>query len=55
MFDQVLVRPDLLDRFDPGDVQIIQSANGTSLLTASGQPDRKRASDHLPLFFSLRL
>ena len=55
MFDQVLVRPDLLDRFDAREVRIIESANGSRLVGPTGRPDARRASDHLPLFFSLRL
>ncbi len=55
MFDQVLVRPDLLDRFDARELRILDSANGFSLVGANGRPDGNRASDHLPLFFSIRL
>ena len=55
MFDQVLVRPELLDCFDPREVRIIESAGNVRLLAPSGQPDKVGASDHLPLFFSLTL
>jgi hypothetical protein len=55
LYDQVLVRPALLERFDSDDVQIITSAGGSPLVTASGRPDKQGASDHLPLFFSLQL
>jgi hypothetical protein len=55
MFDQVLIRPDLVDRFDNEDLQILESDGNTSLLTANGLPDVRVASDHLPLLFKLNL
>lgn len=55
MFDQVLVRPDLLDRFDNADLAIIDSDGNSSLLDRNGIPDPKIASDHLPILFKLRL
>jgi len=55
MFDQVLIRPDLLDRFDNQDLQIIASANNTSLLSSNGILNDKSPSDHLPLLFRLNL
>jgi hypothetical protein len=55
ILDQVLIRPDLLDRFDDKDVEILQSAGGTSLITEEGIPDDRIASDHLPLLFKLTL
>ncbi len=52
--DQVLLRPELLDRYPLSSIRILDSIEGTSLLKAnSGIPDRKRFSDHLPLLFSL--
>lgn len=55
MFDQVLIRPDLLDRFRNESLQIVTSVGHLSLLSRSGQPDTKVGSDHLPLVFSLAL
>ncbi len=51
MFDQVLVRPDLIDALV--EVAIIDRIGGTSLLNAAGQPDVGVGSDHLPLVFVL--
>jgi len=48
MFDQVLLRPDLLEAYDRGDVRILTRAGDTSLLTAAGTP-LKSISDHLPI------
>lgn len=53
-FDQVLLRPTLSSNFHPGDVNVVTSIDGRSLLTTSGVPDRE-VSDHLPLITILRL
>lgn len=55
MFDQVLVRSELLNRFNEADIKILDCVNGESLLTANGFPDSNSFSDHLPIFFKLEL
>jgi hypothetical protein len=55
MFDQVLFRPNLLPRFDSGDLAILTSAGDQSLMTVEEIPDTAVASDHLPLLFRLNL
>jgi hypothetical protein len=55
MFDQVLVRPDLLAYFATDDVQILTDDGIEPLLTRKGRPDRATGSDHLPLLFRLEL
>lgn len=52
IFDQVLVRPDLLDRFKNEDLIILDSDGERSLLSRKGYPS---ASDHLPIIFKLDL
>ena len=52
-FDQVLVRPSLVPFFNEDSLKIIDSVNGTSLIDSKGRPDKKRFSDHLPLFFEI--
>jgi hypothetical protein len=53
LFDQVLIRPDVLD-FCPSDpVTIITRLEETSLVLESGRPDDSVASDHLPVLFRL--
>jgi hypothetical protein len=52
IFDQVLLRPSLLGGFSD-DVRILTTAGKTPLLDRNGRPDRERASDHLPILFSL--
>ena len=55
MFDQLLVRPELLPRFPRDSVRILHEVAGVSLLSDTGVPDCDRFSDHLPLLFSLSL
>lgn len=55
MFDQVLVRPDLLDRFHNRELVILHSDGDTSLLSRDGTPNLRTASDHLPVLFRLHL
>jgi endonuclease/exonuclease/phosphatase family metal-dependent hydrolase len=53
MFDQVLIRPELLDGFDSSTVRIVNSVSGTSLLRGDGRPDPTVGSDHLPILADL--
>jgi hypothetical protein len=55
MFDQILLRPDLLECFDNRNLKIIDTINGLSLLSMNGRPSRAIASDHLPIYFELYL
>ena len=55
MFDQVLVRPSLLDAFANDHLKILDSNDDDSLLTARGLPNKAAASDHLPIVFGLEL
>ncbi len=55
IFDQVLIRPDLLSKWDDKSLQILTSNGQQSFLTAKGLPDTKNFSDHLPLLFRLNL
>lgn len=54
-FDQVLIRPSLMDAFDDSTLRILDSDGHESLLSATGKPDRKGASDHLPIHFCLKV
>lgn len=53
MFDQVLIRPELADRFDSGHLKIVKSLAGRSLVRPDGRPDAGAYSDHLPVVFEL--
>jgi hypothetical protein len=53
IFDQVLLRPDLLDGFAHEHVRILTEVHGYSLLEDDGRPDKTMASDHLPVLLEL--
>jgi hypothetical protein len=53
MFDQVLIRPELLPAFDNETLKIIDSDGTRSFLKNSGVPNENAASDHLPILFRL--
>lgn len=53
MFDQVLLRPDLLPHFADSDVLILRDDGVTSFQKADGTPDKKVASDHFPILIKL--
>jgi hypothetical protein len=53
IFDQVLLRPELAQQFDPGTLEIISSLSDRSLVHADGRPDSSACSDHLPIVFEL--
>jgi hypothetical protein len=55
MFDQVLIRPDLLPLFDNEDLRILTSDGETSFLSPNELPNTEIVSDHLPIFFKLKL
>ena len=53
MFDQILIRPALLEGLGAESVRILTSVRGLSLLGPGGRPDRAVASDHLPVLVDL--
>jgi hypothetical protein len=55
VFDQVLLRPDLMNRCSTEGVRVLTRAGNMSLLSAEGRPNTRLASDHLPLLFELDL
>jgi len=55
IFDQVLIRPELIDFFDNDEMKIIESDGEISFVTHHGFPDVNNISDHLPIFFKLNL
>jgi hypothetical protein len=57
IYDQVLLRADLLPYFRNEDLQVLHKdvdAN-LSFLTPKGHPDREEVSDHLPILFRLHI
>jgi len=55
VFDQMLIRPALLDRFDSNDLKILTSDGEDSFLTKNQIPNRNSYSDHLPILFSIEI
>lgn len=55
VFDQVMMRPQLAEQFDPASLRILTSVGSRSLVAADGRPDAHSFSDHLPIVFSLHL
>jgi len=56
IFDQVLIRPDLIKYFEVDKLKIITSnGKGVELINNNGKPNSEEFSDHLPLFFMLNI
>lgn len=55
MFDQVLIRPSLIEFFQHDSLKILSQASEASFLTVRGLPDKSIFSDHLPILFKLNL
>ena len=53
VFDQVLLRPELAEGFDPGKLKILTSVGSRTLVRSDGRPDAGNSSDHLPILFEL--
>jgi endonuclease/exonuclease/phosphatase family metal-dependent hydrolase len=54
IYDQVLIRPSLIDRFPDDAMEVVSEIGGVSLLR-EGVPHRERFSDHLPIVFEIDL
>ena len=55
IFDQVLLRPELIKFFIDQKLKILISDGNSSLLNSNGIPDCNHFSDHLPILFSLEV
>ncbi|MCX7110574.1 MAG: hypothetical protein NTX45_10685 [Proteobacteria bacterium] len=53
MFDQVLLRPDMIPVFKHDELKILETDGNLSFLTRQGIPDKRRSSDHLPVLFGI--
>lgn len=53
MFDQVIIRPQLIDAFDMDSFSII-SETKTCQLMVNGKPNKSMYSDHLPILFNIK-
>lgn len=54
-YDQVLLRPSLVEYFNMTGLKILSSINHNNLLNDKGIPNTKRFSDHLPLMFEINM
>lgn len=52
-FDQVVLRPSLIEFFDPSKVKLIYKTKTHDFITEKGRPNKTLYSDHLPLYFEL--
>jgi hypothetical protein len=50
IFDQVVIRPEIIDNFDVDKLKIISQCNNVSLVNRNGRPS---ISDHLPIIFNI--
>lgn len=53
-FDQVILRPNLIEIFEEDSLKIITTVGKYELLSPNGRPNEKIYSDHLPITFNLR-
>jgi hypothetical protein len=54
-FDQVLIRPSLLDFWSDQELRVLTDDGEESLITKTGIPNKANYSDHLPILFRLNL
>lgn len=54
IFDQFLIRPELLDALDNNSLEIITTVGERSLLKENYKPNRQKYSDHLPIYVRLK-
>ena len=55
IFDQVLLRPELVPLFPSEELKLLTDAGSFSLMNDRGIPDSSNASDHFPLLFRLNI
>ncbi|MGH6668639.1 hypothetical protein R3O55_012750 [Bacteroides hominis] len=55
LYDQVLIRPELISIFDSKKLEIITNIKEYTLLTSNGIIDKEKYSDHLPIKFNLKI
>lgn len=53
IFDQVIIRPDVVEFFDIDSLKVVTQVDDIKLLNKNGIPDKNNISDHLPIFFSI--
>ena len=54
-FDQILLRPELISRFEEKNFAVLTVVGHMPLVNSVGIPNKRLASDHLPVLFRLNL
>ena len=54
-YDQVIIRPELIEKFEMDDLKIIDVINNNSLVSVNSIPNKRLISDHLPIKFKIKL
>ncbi|MGL4876160.1 MAG: hypothetical protein ACRC30_16085 [Clostridium sp.] len=54
-YDQILLRPEIIGRFNNKDLIIINKINEKSLLKTGNIPNKEKISDHLPIKFRIEM
>jgi len=54
VFDQVIIRPTLIENFDNQSYKVITQFENKSLLNKNGRPDKTSYSDHLPIILTFK-
>lgn len=55
IFDQVLIRPAMMDEFEPDSLEILTGNNGSNYLRSNKTPNKTLFSDHLPIKLSFNI
>lgn len=55
MLDQVLVSPEMIAHVDVASIKILDCVGDHQLVTKNGRPKRSTYSDHLPVYFELKV
>ena len=54
-YDQVIIRPEIIEKFDIDKLKIIDSISNNSLVSVNNIPNKSLISDHLPIKFKINL
>lgn len=55
MLDQVIVSPEMIDFLDVTSLRVVDTIGDHRLVTANGRPRKSKFSDHLPIYFELKI
>lgn len=55
VLDQVMMRAELIDQFEPSSIHVVNQVLAESLVTANDIPRKENYSDHLPIYFEIKI